>query len=211
MLSGYEKKIYMCEECGEFEISTEGYHKCKCGKYQGLQLQFERGVSKHWKYPNYPFPSRSNKVVEKKVNDFAFLSEQEKEVLNRIENKLENIDKVSEIIGIIITYTTKMPDGRDEITDFTISLEQMKHSPHSPTRTNELYMSRDLTKKFNSDRENVLADLINMEEIIDDILENGLDLFEKEEELKEEHEWQNDYDEIIVNNFIFYPKASLKN
>lgn len=208
MLSGYEKRMYICDVCGEFEVSTEGYHKCECGKYQGLQLEFERGMSKHWDYPNHPFPPHSRNVIEKRVDDFAFLTQEEKEVLDRIESKSSEVRKVSDIRGSVRTDKTIMPDGRTEITDFTISLEQYKMFKYAPSRTNEIYMSRDLTKKFNGLRDEVLADLLNIESIIDDILDNGLDLFEKEEELKEKHAWDNNYDEIIVDNFVFYPRAA---
>ncbi len=206
MLTGYEKRLYHCSECGDFEVSTEGYHSCECGKYQGLQQSFEWGLKKHWDKDGFPFPPSSYKKIEKRVDDFAFLTAEENQLIDDMEEIFRELEQGSSHgRGSVFRSDTVMPDGRRETYSFNIELEHTMYRQYQEPRTNSLYLGRDLTEKYNNYRQNLLDDLKAMKKTIEDIRDEKLDLFEDVEKLKETHEWQNNYEMIKINKFVFYP------
>lgn len=206
MLSGYEKRKYHCSECGDFEVSTEGYHSCECGKYQGLQQQFEHGLQKHWNNGDFPFPKASYDKIEKRVNDFAFLSADENQLINDMEEIFRELEQgSSEGRGSVFRSETVMPDGRRETYSFHIELEHVMYHKYQEPRTNMLYLARDLTVSHDISRVDLLEDLQAMKKAIEDIRDEKYDLFKDVEALKEQHAWENNYEMIKINKYVFYP------
>ena len=206
MLSGYEKRKYNCDECGDFEVSTEGYHSCNCGKYQGLQQSFEHGLRKHWDKSDFPFPKASYIKIEKRVDDFAFLTTDENNIINEMEEIFRELDDSKlDAEGSIFRSEVVMPDGRKETYSFHIELEHTIYQTYQEPRTNKLYLGRDLTERYDKHRAVLLEDLTAMKSIIQDIRDEKIDLFKDLEKLKEQHSWENDYEMVKVNKFVFYP------
>jgi hypothetical protein len=208
MLKGYEVRTYNCEKCGDFDVATDGYYGCSCGLYNGLRQGFEWGLSKSHEFESLGFPSPVYKSKVKSYEDFNFLTEEEKSVLLEIEQKCETIDTKHCVHGCALLSQVTMPDGRKEIHSFDISLEQFKTFTNAPSRTNKMCMIRDLTDKYCAYRPKLLADLKNFNELIDKIDKEDIDFFEQEDRLKEEFAWDNDYKEVIVDNYVFYPEAT---
>lgn len=42
MIDGYEKRIYKCTQCGEFEVDSLKYSECQCGKNK-MKLSYSYG------------------------------------------------------------------------------------------------------------------------------------------------------------------------
>ena len=62
-----------------------------------------------------------------------------------------------------------------------------------------------MTEKYDKYRAVLLEDLTAMKSTIQDIRDGKLDLFKDVDKLKEQHSWENDYEMVKVNKFVFYP------
>lgn len=205
MLSGYEKRLYHCDECGDFEVSTEGYHSCECGKYQGLQQGFEWGLSKHYDKGAFPFPPSSYNTIEKRVDDFAFLTDEENTLMAEMEADFDKFEDIDADVTIFRSETT-MPDGRKETYSFHFEIEQMQWTQYQPVKTNTVYLGIDLTERCNgSYRQDLLENLKAFHTTMKQLIAKDLDLFKDSKSMQETHDFSNDYETIKVDKFVFYP------
>ena len=202
LLSGYERRTYHCVVCGDFDVSTEGYHSCKCGIYQGLQQGFERGLAKHYDCGDFPFPKAVYKTTEKRVNDFDFLTDEENALMDKIESDFYLFDDHDADVTIFRSET-KMPDGRTETYHFNFEIEQNKWIQYAPTKTNSVYLGIDLLDK--STRHTVIERLEVFYDTMLKVADGRLDLFKDSKAMQEKYEWQNNYEMIKVDKFVFYP------
>jgi hypothetical protein len=207
MLSGYEKRLYHCSECGDFEVATDKYYDCDCGKYQGLQQRFECGLSKHYDKGAFSFPEPVYQYIEKIVDDFDFLTEVEHTQIALMKADFEKFNDMSNIDMDVTFFASEitMPDGRKEIYSFHFEIEQRMYRQYEPTRTNQVYLGRQLTEKYNNKREDLVDDLKAFHSTMTQMMTGELDLFKDAKELQEKYDHDNDYETIKVDKYIYYP------
>lgn len=90
MIDGYEKRIYKCTQCGEFEVDSLKYSECQCGKNK-MKLSYSYGYSydrtdivKGWYQKENKIYYNDYKVIEKYAFPFYKMTNLQEKLYNRI-------------------------------------------------------------------------------------------------------------------------------
>lgn len=124
MIKGYERRIYKCTECGEFEVDSLKYSECQCGRNK-MKLSYSYGYSydrtdivKDWYKKENKIHYNDYKVVEKYALPFYKMTNLQERLYNRIKKLGSNT--VCEICSYE-DYET-LQDGTKQLSTISASI-----------------------------------------------------------------------------------------
>ncbi len=202
-MQGYEKRVYFCPDCGEFEANTESYSQCKCGK-NDIKVMYDSGYQynkhvidrKHFEilvYENRTYQS-DFKVIEKYTYPFFKMNEFQQKVYDKI--------KTFEIIGKYETFETLQDDSKQlGYFDFNLSGQTYKEMY---VVTNEISFSYRLTSMQECDSEKLTKSLLNFYKMIRYVEKGRINLntTKNREMLKDMFDYETR--QVEAYNYTFY-------
>lgn len=133
-MKGYEKRIYKCLYCGEFEVDTLKYTKCTCGAnelqvdydstlyYKNGSVRLERNI-----YPsNNSKYFRDYKIIEKYAYPFYKMTKPQQKLYDRI-IAFDNDKDLHNNFHYYEDFET-MQDGKKQLSYFSISISGCNYS-----------------------------------------------------------------------------------
>lgn len=202
-MQGYEKRLYFCQDCGEFEANTESYSQCKCGK-NDIKVMYDSGYQynkhfidrKHFEitvYENKTYQS-DFKVIEKYAFNFYKMTPFQQKVYEKI--------KTLKIVQQYETFETLQDDSKQlGYFDFNISGQTYKAMY---TEATEITISYRLTSMNENDSEKLTKSLLNFYKIVR-YAEKGrinLDTIKNREMLKNMFDYEKK--QVEAYNYTFY-------
>lgn len=183
-MSGYEKRIYKCRVCGEFEVDTTKFSKCSCGaneiqvsydstfSYKNGIYNIERNI-----YPNNNSYFRDYKTIEKYAYPFYSMTKPQQKLYNKIKS-FEKDDIFKNRLYYYENFKT-MQDGTKQLKTFNISLEGynykiIKGVQYGDREINTITLYRNLNK--NTNKSELTKQMLRFYKILYLIKTNELDI-----------------------------------